>query len=344
MRFESVQVALAMLALVLVGGSARGAVSQSQQGSTMTEIQSLIRSKQYDRAVVLTSANLEKTPMDYHLWTVQGIALSLKGDTSRALDSFDQAIHLAPTYTPALKAEVQVLFQSGDKRAIPLLETILKADPRDLTAHEMLANLERRSGDCVSANEHFQLAGEAIGNHRESLEAYGYCLFETKQPEKAIPVFEQLAAILPDRTYPKYDLAVVQVAGKQYEAAIKTLEPLLTDDQKDPDLLSLASQAYEATKNTPRAVALLRQAIVLEPEDAWLLCGFRSSVSRARLVPGGRRHDDCRSGVHFPTILRCTFHVDSSTSSLPNSITPKPISVEWRSCPRSRAWVRMRSI
>jgi tetratricopeptide (TPR) repeat protein len=274
LRFESVQVALAVLALVLAGSNAQGAVPQSQQGSTMTEIQSLIRSKQYDRAVVLASANLEKTPTDYRLWTVQGIALSLKGDTSRALDSFDQAIHLAPNYTPALKGEVQVLFQSGNKRAIPLLERILKADPRDPTAHEMLANLERRSGDCSSANEHFQLAGEAISNHRESLEAYGYCLFETKQPEKAIPVFEQLAAILPDRTYPKYDLAVVQVASKQYGAATKTLEPLLTDDQKDPDLFSLASQAYEATKNTPRAVALLRQAIVLSPKTPGYYAAF----------------------------------------------------------------------
>ena len=77
MRFEGVQVALAVLGLVLVGGNARGAVPESQQASAMIEIQSLIRSKQYDRAVVLTSANLEKTPMDYHLWTVQGIALSL---------------------------------------------------------------------------------------------------------------------------------------------------------------------------------------------------------------------------------------------------------------------------
>ena len=146
-----------------------------------------------------------------------------------------------------------------------MLERLLKADPGDLTAHEMLATLERRNGNCPSANEHFQLAGDAISTHPESLEAYGYCLFETQQPEKAVPVFEQLVSLLPDQTYPKYDLAVVLVASKQYEAAIKTLEPLLTDDQKDPDILSLASQAYEATKNTPRAVALLRQAIVLSP-------------------------------------------------------------------------------
>ena len=234
-------------------------------GANIAEIQSLIRSRQYDRALELARADLEKAPADYRVWTIQGIALSLKGDTNAALSSFDNALRLSPTFSPALKAEVEILFRSNDQRAIPLLERLLKADPDDLTAHEMLATLERRNGNCPSAIGHFRLAAEAISTHPQSLEAYGYCLFETQQPEKAVPVFERLVSLLPDRTYPKYDLAVVLVASKQYEAAIKILEPLLTDDQTDPDVLSLASQAYEAAKNTPRAVALLRQAIVLSP-------------------------------------------------------------------------------
>jgi tetratricopeptide (TPR) repeat protein len=237
----------------------------SQQATNIAEIQSLIRSRQYDRALELTKADLDKAPTDYRVWTIQGIALSLKGETNAALSSFDNALRFSPTYLPALKAEVEILFRSNDKRVIPLLERLLKADPGDVTAHEMLATLERRNGNCPSANDHFRLAEDAINAHPESLEAYGYCLFETQQPEKAVPLFERLVSLLPDQTYPKYDLAVVLVASKQYEAAIKTLEPLLTDDQKDPDILSLASQAYEATKQTPRAVALLRQAIVLSP-------------------------------------------------------------------------------
>jgi len=237
----------------------------SQQVTNIAEIQSLIRSKQYDRALELTKVDLEKAPADYRIWTIQGIALSLKGDTNAALSSFDNALRFSPAYAPALKGEVEILFRARDERAIPLLARLLEADPGDVTAHEMLATLERKNGNCPSAIDHFQSAADAIRTHPESLEALGYCLFETQQPEKAVPVFERLVSLLPDETYPKYDLAVVLVASKQYEAAIKTLEPLLTDSQKDSDVLSLASQAYEATKNTPRAVALLRQAIVQSP-------------------------------------------------------------------------------
>ena len=277
MHFRRAMIAgLALVALQAVSCGAQNASAGSSQGSAIAEIQSLIRSRQYDQALALTGADLEKTSSDYRLWTLQGIALSLKGDRRRALTSFDKALHLSPSYTPALKGEVQILFQSGDKRAIQLLERILQADPHDLTAHEMLATLERRSGNCTAANEHFQLAADAINTHPGSLEAFGYCLVETKQFDRAVPVFEQLASLLPDRSYPKYDLAVVQVWAKQYENAIKTLEPLLSDDQKDPDILSLASQAYEASKDTPRAVALLRQAIVLSPKTPDYYAAFAS--------------------------------------------------------------------
>lgn len=263
----------AVLVLLCADGAAHVA-SQSTQPSAIAEIQALIREKQYDRALALTAADLENAPADFRLWTVQGIAFSLQGNPSQALNSFDKALQLSPAYIPALKGEVEILFRAGDKRAMALLEKILKADANDVTAHEMLASLERKNGECAKADRHFELAADAINTHAESLEAYGYCLFESKQPEKAIPVFERLVTLLPDRSYAKYDLAVVQVSGGQYDAAIKTLEPLLTDDQKDADILSLASQAYEKVKNTPRAVALLRQAIVLSPTTPGYYAAF----------------------------------------------------------------------
>jgi tetratricopeptide (TPR) repeat protein len=216
----------------------------------------------------MTRSALHQTPNDFRLWTLEGIVLSIKGSSHDAMDAFQKALSLSPNYPAALKGEVQLLYQSRDKRAIPLLERILKADPNDETAHEMLANLEEKQGNCEAAIDHFLLSTEAIRTHPGSLEAYGNCLVQTKQPQKAIPVFEQLAALLPASTYPKYDLAVLLVDAKQNDAALKVLEPLLTPDQSDPDILSLASQAYEAMGDTPRAVTFLRQAIVLNPADA----------------------------------------------------------------------------
>jgi tetratricopeptide (TPR) repeat protein len=263
--------AVGILLIALVGFP--GASAQ-QASLSIADIESLIRSHHYDEALQALDAGLQKAPTSYRLLTLKGIALSKQGKNQEALAAFEKAVRLSPTYMPAVKGEVQLLFPTGDKRAIPLLERILKSDPNDTTAHEMLALFQKKQGDCNAAIDHFALAAEDIETHPESLEAYGYCLVELKQFEKAVPVFEQLVALLQERAYPKYDLAVVLIATKKDEAAIKALEPLLVGDQKDPDILSLASEAYEAVGNTPKAVSLLRQAIVLSPSTASLYVSF----------------------------------------------------------------------
>jgi tetratricopeptide (TPR) repeat protein len=252
--------------LLLLGVSVVAVGQQSK--ASIESIESLIRSQEYDQALQMTKSALYQTPNDFRLWTLEGIVLSIKGSNHEAIDAFQKALSLSPNYPAALRGEVQLLYQARDKRAIPLLERILKADPKDQTAHEMLANLEERQGNCEAAIDHFLLSVDAIGTHPGSLEAYGNCLVQTKQPQKAIPVFEQLAALLPASPYPKYDLAVLLVEAKQNDAALQVLDPLLTPDQADPDILSLASQAYEAVGDTPKAVTLLRQAIVLNSANA----------------------------------------------------------------------------
>jgi tetratricopeptide (TPR) repeat protein len=258
--------------LIFIGGLALAQAQQPRE--SVSSIESLIRSHEYDRALQLTKENLHQAPSDFRMWTLQGIAFSLKGNGADALTAFDKALVLSPNYSPALKGEVQIFYPTADQRAIPLLERIIKSDPGDKTAHEMLAMLDKRYGNCHAAIDHFVSGGDAIGVHPESLEAYAYCLVHLEQFEKAVPLFEKLIGLLPKQTYPKYDLAVILVTTKQNEAAIKVLEPLLTADQQDPDILSLASQAYEAVGNTPKSVALLRQAIVLSPATASYYVSF----------------------------------------------------------------------
>jgi predicted Zn-dependent protease len=90
----------------------------------------------------------------------------------------------------------------------------------------------------------------------------------TKQPEEAFPVFERLSSLLPQPAWPKYGLAVVLVGAKHDAEAIWVLAPLIDAGSADPVVLSLASGAYEARGNIPKAVALLREAIILDPANA----------------------------------------------------------------------------
>ena len=260
----------ATLLLLCVSVAARAQPDKT----SLTSIETLIRSKQYDQALQTAESALKENPKDFRLWTLEAIVFSIQKNDQDAFDAFDKALKLSPNYPPALKGEAQLLYASKDQRAAPLLEKILQADPKDATAHEMLAVLQERQGKCEAANQQFLLIAEVIAAHPDSLEAYGNCLVQAKELAKAVPVFEQLSALLPQRMYPKYDLAVALVESQQYEAALKVLEPLLTADPPDPDVLSLASEAYEGAGNTPKAVAVLRQAIVLSPANAAYYTSF----------------------------------------------------------------------
>jgi tetratricopeptide (TPR) repeat protein len=244
------------------------AVQSPKPSTSISAIQSLIRSKDYDQALQQTRLALNKTPNDYRVWTLEGIVFSLTNRRPEAINAFNKALRLAPTYTPALQGKVELLYDAQDADAIPLLAKLLKINPGDGTAHEMYAVLKARKGQCPSAIIHFHRVEATIANHPTSLEAYGACLARTKQSRKAIEVFKQLILLLPKEIYPQYDVAVLLIENKQYAAAINVLEPLLATDQSDPDLLSLASEAYEASGDTPKAVALLRRAIVLSPSTA----------------------------------------------------------------------------
>ncbi len=241
---------------------------------TIADIQALLRSQNYDKALQMTRDALRQAPRDPRLWTIEGIIFSIKSNNNEALNAFDKALLLSPGYPAALKGKVQLLYTTQDTQAIPLLKQLVKVDPKDETAHEMLANLERKQGHCQTAIDQFELSTNVISTHPESLESYGDCLVEMKQAQSAIPVFEKLVALLPDQGFAKYDLALVQVEAKQNDAALKTLGPLLALSPSDPELLSLASDAHEGTGDTPQAVSLLRQAIVDNPSNANLYTSF----------------------------------------------------------------------
>jgi tetratricopeptide (TPR) repeat protein len=248
--------------------SASFAADSQQIGASISTIESLIRSQQYEAALHGIKSGLSEKPSDFRLWTLEGIILSIQHKNDEALAAFDKALHYSPGYPAALRGEVEIFYQSQDKRAIPLLEEIVKGNPKDETAHEMLAMLDRKQGNCQVAIDQFRLSGGLIETHPASLAAYGDCLVNTQQPKDAVPVFERLAALVPQSTDPKYDLSVALVESKQNEAALKILEPLLAASPSDPELLSLASEAYEGMGDTPKAVSLLRQAIVLSPANA----------------------------------------------------------------------------
>lgn len=237
-------------------------------------ITSSLRNREFQRALQLLQPALQESSKNPQLWFFQGMAYSGMGDQKAALASYRSALKIAPDYLPALEGAAQLEYDAGSASAVPLLQRILRLHPNDQTSHAMLAVLAYKKGDCSTAVQHFAQSGSVVDSQPGALQEYGACLVELKQTEKAIPVFRQILASHSDDPRARRALAAVQLAGEQPQDALATLQPLLAASSPDVSTMQLAAAAYEASKDTPNAVKILREAIVKDPRDTGLYVDF----------------------------------------------------------------------
>jgi tetratricopeptide (TPR) repeat protein len=254
-----------------------GAVAFGQTAADpASDVARAIRAHQYDQAVKAARAALAGSPADFRVLTMEAIALSAQGHSADALEAYHQALRLAPDYVAALEGAAQIEYESGGKDAITLLDRLLKLRPDDSTAHAMRAVMAWNQHDCAAAAQHFGLAGSVISAQPSALREYAECLARLHRPADAIPVLRRLAALDPNDRQVRLRLAEAQLMGGGYADAVETLAPLVDGKDADPDALDLTSAAAEGLGDTPRAVAALRQAIVLAPENPRFYVDFAS--------------------------------------------------------------------
>lgn len=245
-----------------------------QTGREQTaSITSALQTHEFDRALELLATALHGAPNNPQLWMFQGLAFSGKRDSKSALASYQHALKLSPDYLPALEGAAQIQYDAGSVGAIPLLKRVLTIQPNDVTSHAMLAVLAEKNGDCPTAVKHFSEAGQALESQPEALQGYGACLLKLKRMDEATQVFQQLLASRPDDPRCRQALAAVQLAAEKPQDALGTVQPLLTSSA-DVGTMQLAAAIFEANKDTPNAVRILRDAIVKDPSDTALYVDF----------------------------------------------------------------------
>jgi tetratricopeptide (TPR) repeat protein len=259
-------VALSLLVSLGLGGD--------QRIGQVDAIRAALRARKFEAAVERSRSALEQSPNDPQLWTLQGMALAGMSKRIDALQSFQRALKIDPSYLAALEGAAQLHFEAGSRRAVPLLNRVLRQRPGDPTAHAMLAVLAYREGNCQAAVAHFDKAGALIESQLDGLHAHATCLVRLQQPDAAVRVFQRAVALQPDNPRERQVLAAVQLMAEKPQDAITTLSPLLEAAQPDVETLSLASAAYEKSGDTPHAVATLRQAILLDPKNIDLYLDF----------------------------------------------------------------------
>jgi tetratricopeptide (TPR) repeat protein len=246
----------------------------AQNAANRDAIASALHSQDFAKALELLSPALRQWPQDFQLWTMQGVAYAGENRQQDALSSFNRALQFAPDYLPALQAAAQIEYDAGSPKAIPLIQHVLRLRPGDTTGHAMLAVIEYQQGNFAAAVRHFEKAGTQFDSRPSGLHAYAICLVKLKEFDRAAEVLQHTAKLDPGDDRERQVLAAVQLMGNKSAEALSTLQPLLQAKDPDSETLELASRAHENLGETADAVSLLRQAILLEPQNVNLYLDF----------------------------------------------------------------------
>ncbi len=242
-------------------------------------IASALRNEEFAKALDLLQPALQEFPGNGTLWTMQGVAYAKRGQKKEALASFHKALKIAPDSVPALQGAVQIEYEAGSPAAIPLLQHLLRLWPNDSTSHGMLAVLEYQQGKCEAAVPHFAKAASLFDSQLQGLHAYATCLVRLRRLDQAAEVFQRAVALDPGDRRQRQLLASIQLMAHHSDVAVTTLDPLL-GASPDVDTLELGAAAYEDAHDTAKAVDLLRQAILLDPQRVNLYLDF-AAISAA---------------------------------------------------------------
>jgi len=218
------------------------------------------------QAVAIAGRILITHPSDCRVLTLRGIALSREGQMSDAKKSFDQALEFCPESLPALEGAAQIAYSTRSPAASALLHRVLLQRPDDQTSHAMLGTLSFQHGDCSAAIDHFDHSLSLVEKSIEAQRELGACLWAQGEHQKAEEAFRLIAEQDPNEKN-VLQLAFVQWKSKAFDAALTTLQPLLTSSAAGSKPFSLAAQIAEEKGDTPRAVEWLRTAIVKDPAN-----------------------------------------------------------------------------
>jgi len=260
---------LAALATAMCGLSI-AQTSSNQVGA----ITAALRAGQFANALEMLQPALKQAPASPQLWTLQALAYSGQGHKKEALASFQSALKVSPDYLPALEGAAQIDYEAGNSDAVPLLQRILRLRPNDPTSHAMLAVMAYKHGDCAEALQQFNESGSLANSQPEVLQERGACMVRLKEFDQAVPVFEKVLDSNSSDSKARCQLATVQLMAGHPKDAVDTLAPLLQATDPAPNVLQLASSAYEANGDTPNAVRTLRQAILDDPRNTDLYLDF----------------------------------------------------------------------
>lgn len=276
--------------------------------------QCAIAERKMAEARAVLDAALKLNERQSETWVFIGDLELLNRNAAGALSAYQQAIKLVPSNLAALQSLATLHITQGDLAAArPSIDSIKKIAP-DSVAAKYLAALEKfQQKHYAETRDLLQDVFKSTPDHLPSILLAGSTAYALDSLQQAETYLNRYLQHFPGHVYARRVLAATQIKQKQPDKALATLAPLLPPHGEDAAAMALASQAHLAHADSEQAAQLLRQAVLLQPDNA----AFHTQLGLNSLASGNvdaaieelQAARSLKPGSHHADVLLALTHI-----------------------------------
>jgi Tfp pilus assembly protein PilF len=275
-----------------------------------------LQANRFDDAAAAFSKAIEQDPNDYGAHFNLGLTYSLSKQDAKAIPEYQKTLELKPgLYQAELNLGILLLRDQRPTEAIVQLEAAVAQKPKELqpnfnlaaayasakqpaqAEHAYQAVLEINPSNAAAelglgraqlaqdrlddAAPHFRKAAELDPKYREALLELAQSYEKAKQPEQAIPIYQQF----PQNAFAQARVSALLLQSKKFADAIPGLEKMVAAAPTPTNRMALAS-AYRMNHEPDKELDQFSKAVASAPTDYDLRMVYgRRLRDEKKLVP-----------------------------------------------------------
>ena len=228
----------------------------------------LLKENKLDEALARAKAAAAADPRLVSAHFALGLIYRAKKQLDESIAAFSEALRLNPRAAAAEAelAELHLLQNSGAK-SVEYAQDTLRDQPQNAAARLTLVANFITQGDGTRAEAELK---PLLARYPKSAAVQGYmgaASLLKNNDAAARQYFEKALELDPESTEALAGMVSLDVRAKRLAAARERVEAGLAKRPKDPAILGLAAQVYEAAGDAPKVEATWRRAIELDPAN-----------------------------------------------------------------------------
>jgi len=215
--------------------------------------------------------------------------LQLSRDPKSAIAPLQKAVELLPSQSRPRFLLGLAQERTGDlSAAATFFESAVRLDPKDANSQLELGRVYLKLHRPADAEPRFRAAAELDPKSPDALQGVALSLDEEKKPE-AVEAYRAYLAVRPQDTAAHSRLVHLLMEQGQNDAAAAEMAKQTTGNSPTLDELKLRADLEVAQKDYSAAIATLTQPIALAPNDAQLHGGLGRTYLQTRDFPSAEK-------------------------------------------------------